>query len=268
MGGSTEYAPQALYDLFDLIKSKIPSAQNGGIKGNAAHTYGYHRGRNFIPASDYSVRESKLDREGDGNACSALDVTLGSGALMRTVSKRLMAAKNDKRMYPVREFFGTTDGVNVSGWDWLGNCWTTSDDMSHLWHVHLSIHRKYANDLAALKGVADVMAGTNGDDDLTKDELLDILNSAQGQAALRKAVWDYPIEREKGGPKYLTRSWLTAGGTYAAEARNAANALRAPIAGVQAAIAKINPGNVVVDTRAVVTGVVAGIKSLSWKVGA
>jgi len=106
-----------------------------------------------------------VDKEGDGWAASALDVKLPT-TLMKTVTARLMAAMKaeDPRIHAVREFFGTLDGATVTGWDRhsLANSrdgsFTSSDD-SHLWHVHLSIYRKYATDAAALLPIADVMAG-------------------------------------------------------------------------------------------------------------
>jgi hypothetical protein len=48
--------------------------------------------------------------------------------------------------------------VNVCGWDYYQGCSSTSDD-SHLWHVHLSITRQYANDHDALQAVAQVVIG-------------------------------------------------------------------------------------------------------------
>jgi hypothetical protein len=61
-------------------------------------------------------------------------------------------------MAPIREFYGSTDGYNVCGWDYYGGYAVTSDD-SHLWHIHLSILRQYSNDTTALAKVADVITG-------------------------------------------------------------------------------------------------------------
>lgn len=270
MGGSPEYAPKALYDLFDLIHAKIPSAQMGGIRGDVAHTYGYHRARNVLPASDYSVCQSKLDREGDGWACAALDVTLGSGDVMHTVSRRLLAAKNDPRMKPVREFFGSIDGRNVIGWDWLRNTSTTSSDMSHLWHIHLSIHRKYADDLDALRGVAEVMAGTNGDDDLSEETVIAALRSKEGQELLAKAA-------TQGGKAFFHARNPKTGeiGQYGLDTIvawrlgpvvDAYQRIEAKIAAVQSAVERLKPSAVVTDTKAIVSGVTAGIKAMTWGV--
>jgi len=154
----TEYAPPAIQQLFNDIKAGIPAALMGGILGDSAHTYGYHRGRNYVSGSDYSVQLS-ADKQGDGEAASALDISWNVASDQYTVSQRLLNAKKDSRITDVcRSFFGSVDGVNVCGWDFQGQYAVTSDD-SHLWHVHLSILRKYATDYQALAPVADVIIG-------------------------------------------------------------------------------------------------------------
>jgi hypothetical protein len=152
-----EYAPAAIQALFNRVKAGIPEAILAGIVGDEAHTYGYHRGRNYVSSSDYS-NQLAADKQGDGEAASALDISWTAPAPQYTVSARLMAAKTDPRMYPIREFFGSVDGVTVCGWDFYGNYPVTSDS-SHLWHIHLSVLRSHANDTAALAAVADVIIG-------------------------------------------------------------------------------------------------------------
>jgi hypothetical protein len=98
------------------------------------------------------------DKQGDGEAASALDLSWSDAQWQYTVSQRLLNAKNDSRMYACREFYGSTDGRTVIGWDYSGGYAVSSDD-SHLWHVHLSILRKYCNDAAALSGIAQVITG-------------------------------------------------------------------------------------------------------------
>ncbi|HEX4502180.1 MAG TPA: peptidoglycan-binding domain-containing protein [Scandinavium sp.] len=157
----TEYAPQAIKDLFNTVQKAIPSALMGGIVGDSAHTYGYHRGRNYVGGDDYSVQYAE-DKQGDGEAASALDISWNSASDHYTVSQRLLNAANDSRMNPARSFFGSADGYNVIGYDYKGNYPCTSDD-SHLWHVHLSILRQFCNDGPALQGIAAVItAGASG----------------------------------------------------------------------------------------------------------
>lgn len=152
-----EYAPAAIQRLFDSVKAAMPAAQMGGIIGDSAHTYGYHRGRDFVSPDDYSAQLAE-DRQGDGQAACALDISWSDAQSHYTASQRLLDAGHDSRMYAARSFYGSTDGWSVCGWDYPGGYPVTSDD-SHLWHVHLSILRMYANDDAALAGVASVITG-------------------------------------------------------------------------------------------------------------
>jgi hypothetical protein len=166
-----EYAPNAIQKLFNDIKNGIPGALMGGILGDKAHTYGYHRGRNYVSGNDYSVQLA-ADKKGDGEAACGLDLSWSSASLQYDVSARLLNAKHDARCTKVlREFYGSKDGKNVCGWDYQGSYAVSSDD-SHLWHVHISFLRQYATDYNALAPVADVIigkgtsagGGTGGDD--------------------------------------------------------------------------------------------------------
>jgi hypothetical protein len=161
------YAPSAIQALFDTVNERMPSAVLGGIYASKP---GYHNARNQVSGNDYSV-QTPPDRLGNGNAASAVDITWNSEADIKTASSRLMDARNDPRMYPIREFYGSEDGVNVCGWDYYGDYPVTSDD-SHLWHNHLSVLREFADDYAALQGVADVITGrkstNSGGDDMPK----------------------------------------------------------------------------------------------------
>lgn len=153
-----EYAPQAIRSLFNTIDGKIGSAVLSGILGDAAHTYGYHRGRNYVSSSDYSVQQAD-DRAGNGEAASALDINL-SPADMKLVTSRLISATDvrDPRLLSLREFFGTVNGTTVTGKDVRTRNWVTSDN-SHLWHVHLSFYRRWADAGAELQNIASVITG-------------------------------------------------------------------------------------------------------------
>lgn len=162
--GMAEYAPTSLRWLGDQVVKRVPSAKLSGIVGDPAHTYGYHRSRSKLPSSDYSVKLA-ADRGGDPNAASAIDITL-SASMMRTVTKRFMDVardKSDPRRKFFREFFGTLDGSTVTGWDTHSNKRVTSDN-SHLWHVHVSVHRKYATSQAAAQALLTIFTGEEGDD--------------------------------------------------------------------------------------------------------
>lgn len=156
-----EYAPAALI-YFGREIAKLGGALSG-IVGDSAHTYGYHRARNVLPPSDYSVT-LPLDKLGDGNAASAVDWTLPDH-LMRLYTTRLKNSAlnpNDRRLDVLREFGGTLDSNSVyaiqhSG---PGAAWTrTNFDSSHLWHIHFSFFRKHSNDQAAADAVLSVLRG-------------------------------------------------------------------------------------------------------------
>lgn len=154
-----EYAPEALKWLADEIIEAIPSAQFSGIVGDADHVYGYHRCRNKLPPDDYSV-QTKPDREGDGWAASALDMKFNA-EWMKTITRRLLDSakdQNDPRLNYMREFFGTLDGNNVTGWDTYYGKPVTSDD-SHLWHIHMSILRKYCTSKEKMANILSVIKG-------------------------------------------------------------------------------------------------------------
>lgn len=156
-------APQAIWNLWYAIHRQIPESELGGIVGDVAHSFGYHLARRDLPASDYSVQLPK-DKLGKSDCASALDVTLPPD-LMQTCTRRLLdAAKaHDPRLHAVREFCGTLDGKQTFPWQLTptdgGEGVGTWDD-SHLWHIHISILREYADDQAALLPIADVFAGT------------------------------------------------------------------------------------------------------------
>ena len=81
---------------------------------------------------------------------------------MRAVTARLVSAAKagDPRLRALREFGGTTDGVRTHGFDLSTGRESFGEwDDSHLWHVHLSVYRAYANDAATLSPIASVMVG-------------------------------------------------------------------------------------------------------------
>lgn len=160
-----------MWQLWLGFKLREPTALLGGVY---ADKKGYHNYRNALSAGDYSVGDVAADRAGPGNFASALDITLKS-AQMRTYTKRLdvAARARDPRLFTprgvvLREFIGTLDGRTVycyvlTGGRHLG---LTADsgpdpgrDKTHLWHIHLSVIRKFCADWHALDGVLSVLRG-------------------------------------------------------------------------------------------------------------
>jgi len=192
----TEYAPAAIQHMFDTLNAAIPQAVLAGIVGDSAHTYGYHRGRNYVGSNDYSV-QTPPDKKGNGEAASAIDLSWEQASWQYTVSQRLLNAKNDSRMNPIREFFGSVDGIHVCGWDYYGNYSVTSDD-SHLWHIHISVLREYADNDAALQGVAQVLIGSTQPPPSTGD-WFDMATQADLETVVRRVLNE--------GTGYGTSGW-------------------------------------------------------------
>lgn len=184
-----EYAPDAIRWLGEQVVAAL-GGEIAGIVGDPSHTYGYHRCRNVLPATDYSVllREDKL---GDGFAASALDIKLPPET-MKVVTRRLMDSArdvNDPRLNCVREFYGTLDGQSVAGYDCVYRVDATSD-RSHIWHVHLSILREFAGSQAQLAHVLAVIRGdllppVEGDDDMFGIPPTDIPLQAPGSFSIQ-----------------------------------------------------------------------------------
>lgn len=159
---SAEYAPAAILALFAAADAAAPGLglANGGVLGDSAHTYGYHRARAVLPPDDYSVLLPR-DRAGDPWAAAALDLTPATVSAQILLSTRLAAATEarDPRLVScVREWFGSVNGRSVTGRDVATGRVVASDD-SHLWHVHLSFYRDTATDPDSLAPLAGVLAG-------------------------------------------------------------------------------------------------------------
>jgi hypothetical protein len=132
----------------------------GGTKGNAAHTTGRHRSREWVQKSAFCTNRTygtldKRDRDGNPRYIRALDVKL-TAAQMRDVCHRLDNAVRGGRLPQVAEWFGTFDNHTVVGW-YEGHA--SSSDDSHLEHVHVGVWTVYADDVPALDEIYDVMTG-------------------------------------------------------------------------------------------------------------
>lgn len=154
------YAPNALKELFNQWDLVIPSAVFSGIVSSTIPRRGYHFAANQLPASDYS-RQLEPDRVGiDPDAASALDVSQNP-ADMKTVTRRFYNSwkdPNDPRLNNVREVIGTLDGWNVIYMDCQTNVQGTSDT-SHLWHNHIGVLRRYANDNHTMAAILSIVKG-------------------------------------------------------------------------------------------------------------
>ncbi len=160
----------AMWDFwlwFDQLEADV---QLGGI---FAAKGGYHDIR-AGHAGDYSVAEVSTDREGPSDKASAIDLTMGAAGMRKYTGRLDAAAKaRDERLFIggqaiIREFIGTKDSsrvycyVLVGGWarglgsdaseDW-------GRDSSHLWHLHISVIRKFCASADAMDRLWSVLAG-------------------------------------------------------------------------------------------------------------
>jgi hypothetical protein len=145
-------SPKSIADLARLW------TRNGGaslgIVGNAAHTWGYHIGRDRIyaaggrGAADYSALTAR-DRAGLTDAASALDLGRLHGSLpeLRRFSRWLVAQcrAGAPGTADVREVIYSPDGRTVWGWSRENGASSAPvegyGDASHLWHTHISFYR-------------------------------------------------------------------------------------------------------------------------------
>jgi peptidoglycan hydrolase-like protein with peptidoglycan-binding domain len=149
---------------------KVAKVELGGIAPSSTTAYGYHnardrhlKGKTERGKSDYSVRLADDLAGSTGRFYCGLD--LSGKEPTRIITKRLRdaAAKRDPRIRCLREFYGSLDNKAVFGrihnspsGGWMPS---TSDD-SHLWHVHLSLFRRFAADESVVAGLAAVILGT------------------------------------------------------------------------------------------------------------
>jgi hypothetical protein len=178
----------AAWRFWEEFHAFEPASELGGIYVNKP---GYHDYRAGLPSTDYSVEEVANDRKGSDQYASGIDITLPESK-MKTYSSRLDKAfrAKDKRLFingspAVREFIGTLNGTTVYCYMLTGGIpqGVGSDsgvdygrDTSHLWHIHLSIIRKFAAEWQIFSGLLSILKGqsyTDWEDDnmaLTEDE--------------------------------------------------------------------------------------------------
>jgi murein L,D-transpeptidase YcbB/YkuD len=154
-------APPLVWQLAEDWRSKcgLKSAKISGVIGNSKHAGGYHIGRRFQPASNYScVRPD--DKVGPDDAAAAIDMTMAP-ADMRICTARLVAAysnlKDPRRKY-LNAFNGTTDSRTARRFDVYARK-SKSATSDHLWHVHLELRRKYVNSPKAMAAVLSILRG-------------------------------------------------------------------------------------------------------------
>lgn len=150
------HTSDALWNFYLKFKKKEKTVKLGGT---FAPKPGYHSYRSRLSADDYS-RQLAADKVGRSDICAAIDLTMPA-AQMKKYSARLLASgknRKDPRGNYLREFYGTVDGSKVTGWDYQRVGYASSDN-SHLWHIHISILRRYAADAKAMDALYSILVG-------------------------------------------------------------------------------------------------------------
>ncbi len=143
-------------------------AVNAGCKGDNQHLNGGHRSQEWILNSRYCTSRSYAIEGGlsgeQARYLSALDYTPASREVMLAISQRLDTATRAGHLEEVVEWFGNTDGdQRVDGWNNIKNAVATSDS-SHLWHLHLRVGRRWANDMGVARRIFATLTATAYDD--------------------------------------------------------------------------------------------------------
>lgn len=180
-----------------------PTVKLGGIYSGSKG--GYHNARENLPfgdaTTDYSVNQVALDRQGPSQYGAAIDMTLSDPAKMRLYSARLDRAMRarDPRLFidgepVVREFIGTLNSTSVycyvlTGGRPLGVGADSGPDPgrddSHLWHIHLSVIRKFCATWRAYSGILSIL----------KNEPYESWEYSMPTAdEIAEAVWSYPLK--------------------------------------------------------------------------
>jgi hypothetical protein len=186
----------AMWELWEGFRAVEKKAKLGGV---FAPKPGYHNARENLGSKDYSVGQVAGDSAGAAKWASAIDLTLPP-AEMKKYSKRLDDAMKtrDPRLFlddePIlREYIGTLDGETVRchvlvGGKRLGVGADSGPDFgrdsSHLWHIHLSVIRKFAADAVALRQILSILKGDRKQDELPVDGILGTATITRWQQAM------------------------------------------------------------------------------------
>jgi hypothetical protein len=159
--------PTAIVQAGVYIAANVPGAVVSGISNPKYDgAFGYHHSRNHLLQYGAGWADKSMqhpwDKMGAADACSALDISLGT-TQMKICTKRLIDAMvaNDPRARALVEVAGTVNGTSTIAYDEKdGPHYEWGWDSTHMWHIHNSFWRRYADDAAALMDFARLFAGT------------------------------------------------------------------------------------------------------------
>jgi len=203
----TTLATSAEKWLADEWEKIYSTAVLSGIVGDLAHKLrgGYHISREDQPNDNYSVIRAD-DKPGNGpsDRAAAIDMTMSTADIIKCHTRLREIWKNranDPRMKYINAWNGWDGQGDAGRYDVVKGTVTTATS-DHKWHIHLEIRRKYVNDMNAMRAILSMLKGetlaqfngaaspvNNGDDDMTKEEMLALLRSEEGKKAIASAVW-------------------------------------------------------------------------------
>ena len=139
-----------------------------GAPGDNNHLRGRHRSRDWDLTSAYCTNRSYAttdarDKAGHGSWYRAIDVGI-TGQTLYAASRRMdTLVRSGADGGRVAEWFGTFDGKTVVGW-FEGHA--ASSDESHLFHLHVGVWTRYADDPALMGLLYQTITGVipEGDD--------------------------------------------------------------------------------------------------------
>ncbi|WP_144121120.1 peptidoglycan-binding domain-containing protein [Catellatospora sichuanensis] len=158
---SPAYITNEMWAAWLAFKAMEPKATLSGIYANKK---GYHNTRKANRANwpgNYSYAQFAADQSGPDDKAAAFDFSLPPAEMVKYSGRLLRAGQdpNDERTNYFREFYGQADADSaVEGWDFARNAAATSDS-SHLWHIHISVHRMYVNSAKAMRALLSILRG-------------------------------------------------------------------------------------------------------------
>ena len=106
-----DYGPSAIVNAGARVCEAVGSPRNvSWCKGDANHTYGYHRGAAYLRQGQYSYNKARDVNGIDPMACSALDLGVGSANTIKITIAHRQLWQAGKLPSNVAEFGGTLDG--------------------------------------------------------------------------------------------------------------------------------------------------------------
>jgi hypothetical protein len=165
-----QVVPPALEWLGESLRDHYgESRSNIGSPGDNRHLRGGHRSRRWIRESAYCTNDTYTvthadDKLGDEDWYCAIDIGGLSQAELIAMCQRLDAAVRAGLLEECWEWYGNLGGDDrVDGWNNLENRLASSDS-SHLYHLHMTFRRRYANSIDVMRRAFAILIG---DDMLT-----------------------------------------------------------------------------------------------------